>query len=236
MPVFGLGILPCGPRTRPSLPTAPIMSGVAIATSKSVNPPSILAARSSPPTKSAPASSASRALSPWANTATRTLLPVPCGRLIVPRSCWSAWRTLTPRRMWTSTVESKRVSSWDLIRRIAAQRRVDLACGDFGLGLLVALTALGHFDSSLIGWAPTAQSSDCGRAPPVTAARPASPRPARPCCGPFRRSSTSRPRRCWRSGPASWSRRSGAPDPWSACRPCRSAAPQIRSGSRAPGG
>ena len=40
VPTFGLGILPCGPRMRPSLPTTGIMSGVAIATSKSVKPPS----------------------------------------------------------------------------------------------------------------------------------------------------------------------------------------------------
>src|SRR3954469_19361164 len=36
VPTFGFGILPCGPSTRPSLPTTGIMSGVAIATSKSV--------------------------------------------------------------------------------------------------------------------------------------------------------------------------------------------------------
>jgi ribosomal protein L1 len=63
---------------------------VAIATSKSVNPPSTFAARSAEPTISAPASSASRALSPSANTATRTDLPVPFGSMIVPRSCSSA--------------------------------------------------------------------------------------------------------------------------------------------------
>jgi hypothetical protein len=36
VPVFGFGISPRGPRIRPSLPTLPIWSGVAIATSKSV--------------------------------------------------------------------------------------------------------------------------------------------------------------------------------------------------------
>ena len=38
VPTFGLGILPWGPRTRPSLPTCGISAGVAIATSKSVQP------------------------------------------------------------------------------------------------------------------------------------------------------------------------------------------------------
>ena len=64
VPVFGLGMSPRGPRTRPSLPTWPIMSGVAMATSKSRNPPSTLATRSSAPTSSAPASRASAAASP----------------------------------------------------------------------------------------------------------------------------------------------------------------------------
>ncbi len=41
VPVFGFGIRPRGPSTRPSRPTLPIWSGVAIATSKSVKPSSI---------------------------------------------------------------------------------------------------------------------------------------------------------------------------------------------------
>ena len=54
--------------------------GVAIATSKSVKPSSTRWARSSAPTTSAPAASASAALSPWAKTATVTSLPSPCGQ------------------------------------------------------------------------------------------------------------------------------------------------------------
>lgn len=38
VPAFGFGIRPRGPRTRPSRPAFAIMSGVAIATSKSVKP------------------------------------------------------------------------------------------------------------------------------------------------------------------------------------------------------
>src|ERR1700704_5904204 len=55
---------------------------------------------------SAPAACASAALSPTANTATRAVLPVPLGRLTVPRTIWSALRGSTPSRSATSTVGS----------------------------------------------------------------------------------------------------------------------------------
>ena len=71
VPVFGFGIRPRGPRTLPSLPTERIMSGVAMTASKSVQPPWIFSTMSSPPTMSAPASFASRCLSPCAITSTR---------------------------------------------------------------------------------------------------------------------------------------------------------------------
>jgi hypothetical protein len=87
-------------------PTLAIWSGVAIAASKSRNPPWIFSIRSSLPTTSAPAARAASAFSPTANTATRAVLPVPCGRLTVPRTIWSALRGSTPRRMATSTVAS----------------------------------------------------------------------------------------------------------------------------------
>ena len=80
VPALGFGIRPRRPRILPSLPTRPIESGVASATSNSSQPASIFLTRSSPPTSSAPARSASWAFSPWANTATRTTLPVPCGQ------------------------------------------------------------------------------------------------------------------------------------------------------------
>ena len=86
VPVFGFGIRPRGPSTRPALPTSAIMSGVAIAASKSISPFITVSTSSAAPTTSAPASRASRAFSPWANTATRTDLPVPWGSETVPRS------------------------------------------------------------------------------------------------------------------------------------------------------
>ena len=90
VPVFGLGIRPRGPSTLPSLPTARIMSGVATTASKSIQPPWILSTSSSPPTTSAPASSASFCFSAPAIASTRLLLPSPCGRTTVPRTIWSA--------------------------------------------------------------------------------------------------------------------------------------------------
>src|SRR5215217_8117054 len=89
VPLLGLGMSPRGPSTGPSWPTALIWSGVATATSKSMKPSLILAARSSEPTTSAPASSASLAFSPSAKTATRRVLPVPFGSISVPRTIWS---------------------------------------------------------------------------------------------------------------------------------------------------
>src|SRR3954449_10831066 len=120
VPTFGFGILPCGPRMRPRRPTTGIRSGVAIATSKSVKPSCTRWARSSAPTTSAPASSASRALSPLAKTATVTLLPRPFGSAIVPRSCSSAWRTFRPVRTWTSTDSSNFARLSSLTRCVAS--------------------------------------------------------------------------------------------------------------------
>jgi hypothetical protein len=77
VPVFGFGIRPRGPSTRPSRPTLPIRSGVATTASKSRKPPWICSIRSSEPTMSAPAALASSARSPVAKTSTRAVLPVP---------------------------------------------------------------------------------------------------------------------------------------------------------------
>ena len=72
------------------------------------------------PTTSAPAASASAAFSPVAKTATRGDLPVPCGRLTVPRTIWSALRGSTPRRMAASTVASKPPPVVSFARRTAS--------------------------------------------------------------------------------------------------------------------
>src|SRR5437588_2210591 len=69
---------------------------------------------------SAPASSASRAFSPCANTAILTSLPRPLGSAIVPRSCSSAWRTFRPVRTWTSTDSLNLAWASSLISPIAS--------------------------------------------------------------------------------------------------------------------
>ncbi len=68
--------------------------------------PSLIFCTYSIPTKSAPAASASFALSPWAITSTRIFFPVPCGRLTVPRTIWSACLGSTPRRTAMSSDSS----------------------------------------------------------------------------------------------------------------------------------
>src|SRR2546427_1120597 len=78
-------------------------SGVAIAVSNSIQPPCTRSTRSSAPTTSAPASRASRSLSPFAKTATRTDLPIPCGSTTAPRTIWSACLGSTPSRNDRST-------------------------------------------------------------------------------------------------------------------------------------
>src|SRR6266436_4426823 len=78
-------------------------SGLAITTSKSICPAFTFSARSSKPTMSAPAALAASAFLPWVNTATRTVLPVPCGMTVEPRTCWSDLVASTPKFTDTST-------------------------------------------------------------------------------------------------------------------------------------
>src|SRR5688500_8300953 len=106
VPTFGLGMRPRGPSTWPRGPTTFMASGVAITTSKSMNPPLIFSARSSKPTMSAPAALAFSALAPCANTATRTVLPVPRGSTTLPRTTWSDFFASMPRFTATSTDSS----------------------------------------------------------------------------------------------------------------------------------
>ena len=57
-------------------------------------------------TMSAPASWASPNFSPPTIASTRSVWPVPWGRLTVPRTIWSAWRGSTPSSIAISTVSS----------------------------------------------------------------------------------------------------------------------------------
>ncbi len=81
-------------------------SGVAMVVSNSMKPPWTFSTRSSAPTTSAPASRASRSFSPLAKTATRTVLPMPCGSTTAPRTIWSACLGSTPSRKERSTDSS----------------------------------------------------------------------------------------------------------------------------------
>ena len=82
------------------------MSGVAMQRSKSIVPPWTVATRSSAPDHVGAGGLASSALAPRAKTATRTVRPVPFGRLTTPRTIWSACLGSTPRFMAISTVSS----------------------------------------------------------------------------------------------------------------------------------
>src|SRR5215210_5587408 len=129
VPLFGFGMSPRGPRTGPSWPTAFIWSGVATATSKSMKPSFLIReARSSEPTTSAPASSASLAFSPSAKTATRRVLPVPFGSISVPRTIWSARLGSTFRWTCASTLSSNLAPSRSL-RSSSASRGAYLCSG-----------------------------------------------------------------------------------------------------------
>src|SRR6185436_6485311 len=100
----GFGISPRGPRIWPSWPTTRIASGLAITRSKLMLPAFTCAARSSMPTMSAPAAFASSTFLPAVNTATRSVLPVPCGITVEPRTCWSDFDASMPRFTAQSTV------------------------------------------------------------------------------------------------------------------------------------
>src|ERR1700749_107567 len=78
-------------------------SGLAMTTSKLISPAFTWAARSSRPTMSAPAAFAASAFLPEVNTATRTVLPMPCGITVEPRTCWSDLLASMPKFTAAST-------------------------------------------------------------------------------------------------------------------------------------
>src|SRR6516162_4269530 len=106
VPTFGFGMSPRGPRIWPSCPTTRMASGLAMTRSKSISPAFTLAARSSSPTISAPAALAASWFLPEVNTATRTVLPVPCGMTVEPRTCWSDLLASMPRFTAASTLSA----------------------------------------------------------------------------------------------------------------------------------
>ena len=85
VPLLGLGIRPLVPNIFPNWPILGIKSGVAMAMSKSSQPPLIFSTKSSCPTKSAPAFWADMAASPTAKTKIFPVLPKPAGIATTPR-------------------------------------------------------------------------------------------------------------------------------------------------------
>src|SRR5271170_1000018 len=156
VPTFGFGMRPRGPRIWPSWPTIRMASGLAITTSKSICPALTFSARSSKPTISAPAALAASAFFPWVNTATRTVLPVPCGITVEPRTCWSDFVASTPKFTDTSTDSLNFAVANSLTSLRASSMEYDLPGGSLSFQLLVRLTTAGmshplHVDAHTAG-------------------------------------------------------------------------------------
>src|SRR5580692_3919895 len=115
-------------------------SGLAITTSKSICPAFTFSARSSKPTMSAPAALAASAFLPWVNTATRTVLPVPCGITVEPRTCWSDLVASTPRFTDTSTDSLNFAVANSLTSLSASSIGYDFPGGSRSFHVLVRLT------------------------------------------------------------------------------------------------
>src|SRR5271167_1593870 len=115
-------------------------SGLAITTSKSIWPALTFSARSSKPTISAPAAFAASTFLPWVNTATRTLLPVPCGITVEPRTCWSDLVASTPRLTDTSTDSLNFAVANSLTSFSASSIAYDLPGANFSFQVLVLFT------------------------------------------------------------------------------------------------
>src|SRR5450631_885614 len=133
-------------------------SGLAITTSKSIWPALTFSARSSKPTMSAPAALAASAFLPWVNTATRTVLPVPCGITVEPRTCWSDLVASTPRFTETSTDSLNFAVANSLTSFRASSMGYDLPGGSFSFQDFILLATAGmshhlHIDAHAAGTA-----------------------------------------------------------------------------------
>src|ERR1700728_1242000 len=156
VPTLGFGIRPRGPKIWPSWPTMRMASGLAMTTSKSIWPALTFSARSSKPTMSAPAALAASAFLPWVNTATRTVLPVPCGITVEPRTCWSDLVASTPKFTDTSTDSLNFAVANSLTSLRASSMEYDLPGGSFSFQVLVRLATAGmshsfHVDAHAAG-------------------------------------------------------------------------------------
>jgi len=143
VPERGLGINPRRPRIRPSRPTRPIISGVAMETSKSRNSFFNPSHSSSPPTMSAPASSAIRTARPG-QTPARERLCQAVGQYREPPDLLVGMSRVNAMRICNSTVSSKlacallwpglshrSADSCGFGRRVSPLLRIFLPCSAF---------------------------------------------------------------------------------------------------------
>src|SRR6201987_3959559 len=120
-------------------------SGLAITRSKSISPAFTLAARSSSPTMSAPAAFATSWFLPEVNTATRTVLPVPCGITVEPRTCWSDLLASIPRFTAASTLSANLAVANSFTSLMASSTEYDLPGVSLAFQALIRLaTAISH--------------------------------------------------------------------------------------------
>src|SRR3984893_11025622 len=122
-------------------------SGLAMTTSKSICPALTFSARSSNPTMSAPAALAAPAFLPWVNTATRTVLPVPCGITVEPRTCWSDLVASTPKFTDTPPGSLNFAVANSLTSLSASPMGYDLPGGSFSFQVLVRLAIAAILES-----------------------------------------------------------------------------------------
>src|ERR1700722_7540245 len=117
-----------------------IASGLAMTTSKSIWPALTFSAKSSNPTISAPAALAASTFLPWVKTATRTVLPVPCGITVEPRTCWSDLVASTPKFTDTSTDSLNFAVANSLTSLSASSIAEDFPGGSFSFQVFVRFT------------------------------------------------------------------------------------------------
>src|ERR1700704_1002080 len=105
---------------------------------------------------SAPAALAAWAFLPWVNTATRTVLPVPCGITVEPRTCWSDLVASTPKFTDTSTDSLNLAVANSLTSFSASSIAYDLPGGSLSFHVLVRFATAGmshslHVDAHAAG-------------------------------------------------------------------------------------
>src|SRR5271170_1688747 len=110
---------------------------------------------------SAPAALAASAFLPWVNTATRTVLPVPCGITVEPRTCWSDLVASTPRLTDTSTDSLNFAVANSLTSFSASSMAYDLPGANFSFQALVLFTVVAILETLHIDAHAAGAAGDC---------------------------------------------------------------------------